>query len=492
MVHPLLYEINTHCWLRELTARHRRRITLGDVPESELDQWRCLGFTHLWLMGVWTTGPKSRAHSLNSPELRRQYAEILPDWTPDDVAGSPYAIADYAVPPALGGESGLCDFRKRLRERGLKLVLDFVPNHVGLDHPWLLKRPEFFVQTTVKTQGTFRANPKQQRWEAFAKDPYFPPWRDTAQLDHRCAETRAALIAVLQSIASLCDGVRCDMAMLALADVFVKTWAGFPCASTPVAGEFWMEAIANVRREHPDFLFLAEAYWGLEPRLQALGFDFTYDKTFCECLIRRDAASVQKHLLDAPTGFVAHSAHFLENHDEARVASLLSLEEHRAAALLTLGLPGMRLLHEGQLQGARLRTPVHLAHRPVESTQPDIANFYERLLIQLQHTAVGRGAFKILHPRPAWPENPTAQYFILVQWQSQPEAFDLVVVNLAPHRSQCYAPLAVIGLTQRDWQLNNLLGDEVYTRPGAELDARGLYLELPAHGSQLFHFTPAG
>jgi len=140
---------------------------------------------------------------------------------------------------------------------------------------------------------------------------------------------------------------------------------------------------------------------------------------------------------------VAASAHFLENHDEPRIASLLSPEEHRAAALVVLGLPGMRFLHDGQVAGARLKVPVQLARCPAEPTQANIARLYEQLLTTLPGTAVGRGEGKLLKPRAAWPDNPTAQDFVIVQWQTQAPEFDLVVVNLAPHRSQCYAPLTV-------------------------------------------------
>ena len=94
-----------------------------------------------------------------------------------------------------------------------------------------------------------------------------------------------------------------------------------------------------------------------------LGFDYTYDKTLYDGLVSRDAAGVQRHLLGMTAGAVAASAHFLENHDEPRIAAILSPAEHRAAALLILGLPGMRFLHEGQLSGARLKIPVQLARR---------------------------------------------------------------------------------------------------------------------------------
>src|SRR5690348_4780704 len=136
MISPLLYEINTRCWLSELSRNAGRRVTLANVPDSELLSWQRLGFTHIWLMGVWTGGPRARAQALASSELRRAYAEALPDWAEPDVAASPYAVDGYQVSAALGGNDALAQFRQRLQAAGLKLVLDFVPNHLGLDHPW--------------------------------------------------------------------------------------------------------------------------------------------------------------------------------------------------------------------------------------------------------------------------------------------------------------------------------------------------------------------
>src|SRR6185295_16462167 len=148
---PVMYEINTRCWLRELSSKNGGPIDLGNVPESEFTRWQNLGFTHIWLMGSWTTGPLSRARNLARRAQLPRYAEVLPDCKEEDVAGSPYATAAYQVPEVLGGEPGLKKFRQRLAARGLKLILDFVPNHMGLDHPWIRERPDLFVQ---KTQAT--------------------------------------------------------------------------------------------------------------------------------------------------------------------------------------------------------------------------------------------------------------------------------------------------------------------------------------------------
>ena len=423
--------------------------------------------------------------------MRQAYDRALPGWREADVAGSPYAIADYQVPPALGGEAGLAEFRRQLRAQGLKLLLDFVPNHLGLDHAWVRERPELFVQSSEEAAGTFAQQVGGRvHWLALGKDPYFPPWTDTVQLDYRRSTTRAAMTELLESIAARCDGVRCDMAMLALSEVFARTWARFPIAAAPPDAEFWASAIAAIKQANPAFLFLAEAYWGLEPELQRLGFDYTYDKVLYDRLVARDAMGVQCHLRGLPAERLAAGAHFLENHDEPRVASILSPAEHRAAALCILGLPGMRFLHDGQLGGARVKTPVQLARCMAEEAQADIQNLYQQLLTTLPGTAVGQGRGTLCPPRAAWAGNTTAANFVVVQWQTRAPELDLVVVNLASHRSQCYAPLAVEQLAAHNWLMKDLLGQESYHRAGDDLQSQGLYLDIPAHGAQLFHFQP--
>jgi hypothetical protein len=493
---PLLYEINTRCWLRELSDKSHKPVTLANVPDLELSAWRDLGFTHIWLMGVWSSGPLARAQALASPSLREAFSRALPDCKDEDVGGSPYAIGVYSVPEELGGDAGLQSFRQRLRELGLKLVLDFVPNHVGLDHPWLRQRPELFVQSSGQQTGTYRQETAAgSRWLAHGKDPYWPAWTDTVQLDYRQPATRAAMTGLLRSVADHCDGVRCDMAMLLLNDVFAKTWEHFPPAGEQPpapATEFWSAAISLVKQSHPDFIFMAEVYWGLEPRLQELGFDYTYDKALYDKLLARDGAAVQTHLLGLSPRQLAAGAHFLENHDEPRLAPSLPPAEQQPAALVILGLPGLRFLHEGQLTGARLKLPVQLLRRALEPQQPEVKAIYDQLLPALQASAVARGSGKVLAPRAAWEGNPTHRNFALVLWQAQPPEFDLVVVNLAPHRSQCYAPLEQepIAVFRRDWLMTDRLGTESFVRPGPDLQRHGLFLDLPPHGAQLFHFAP--
>src|ERR1051326_1334523 len=491
MASPLLFEINTRCWLRALSEKSRSAVTLATVPDEHVAVWQSLGFSHLWLMGVWTSGPRARAQALGDARQQQAYAEALPDWSVADVAGSPYAIASYEVPEALGGNAGLETFRQQLQSHGLKLLLDFVPNHLGLDHPWLFERPELFVQTSSQVPESFRQETRSGlRNIAHGKDPYFSAWPASAQQDYRRAETRSAMLGLLREIAGRCAGVRCDMAMLLLDDIFARTWARFPVSVAELETEFWTEAISAVKKEFGDFVFLAEAYWGTEARLRKLGFDFTYDKTLYDKLVGRDIVGVQKYLLSLSRDDLTVSAHFLENHDEPRIASLLSLPEQRAAALVVLGLPGMRFLHEGQLVGLRRRVPVQLTRRAAEAVEPQVKTMYHQLLAALKVSAVGQGAFELLSPRAAWPGNPTAQNFVLLQWTVSAPDFDLVVVNLAPHRSQCYVSLNLPNPPVLKWVMRDVLGIERFVRCELELQRQGLYLDVPAHGAQLFHFQP--
>ncbi len=275
--YPSLYQINTRVWLTELSRRLGRPATLDDVPDSELDRLAEVGFDWVWLLSVWQTGPAGQQISRSNPEWRKEFQETLPDVCDDDIPGSGFAITGYTVHDGLGGNAALARLRQRLRKRGLRLLLDFVPNHTGLDHPWVEEHPEYYVAGTELDLG--RA-PQNYTWAkrtegdlllAHGRDPYFPGWPDTLQLNYGSPATQEAMIGELLRIARHCDGVRCDMAMLVLPDVFERTWG------TPVPA-FLAEGDAAGPRTGSRLRFMAEVYWDLEWTLQQQGFDYTYDK----------------------------------------------------------------------------------------------------------------------------------------------------------------------------------------------------------------------
>lgn len=490
---PCLYEINTRIALREAAARLGRDATLDDLGDEYLDRVADLGLDWVWLLGVWRIGPAGRQESLTNADWRRGYAVDLPDFTDDDISGSPFAVREYTVDTRLGGPAALARLRQRLTRRGLRLMLDFVPNHTALDHPWAKAHPEYYVQANddeLHRQPRNYIRLDTDRGPvvfAHGRDPYFPGWPDTLQLNYRHAAMRAALLEQLKHIADQCDGIRCDMAMLMLPDIFRRTWrdAALPRDGTaPVDDAFWPWALTAVRERQPNFVCMAEVYWDLEYALQQQGFDFTYDKRLYDCLRDRDTEAIRGHL-HADLAFQQRSARFLENHDEPRAAAAFAPGMHQAAAVVTFLVPGLRFFHEGQFEGRRVHASIHLNRRPVEAVDGELAAFYRRLLDALRSPIVRKGQWRLLECRPAWDGNPTAEQFLAFAWQAE-GALTVVAVNYAAAQGQCYVSLPFESLPGRTWLLRDALGAARYERDGADLANRGLYLDQAPWGYHVF------
>jgi alpha amylase-like protein len=493
MRHPTLFQINTRIAIEERGRALGRRATLDDLPDRALDAVAAANVEWVYLLGVWRTGPASRQVSRDSRAIRAELERELPDLRTEDITGSPFAVRGYRVREEWGGDEAMIRLRRRLADRGMRLVLDYVVNHVALDHPWLDEHPEYFIHGTresldrePKNWTELRAGGKPAVL-AYGRDPYFPGWSDTLQLDYRHAGLREAMTRELTRVAGLCDGVRCDMAMLVEPDVFARTWqAARPPVdgSKAVTGPFWPGAIARVRQAHPNFLFMAEVYWDREWDLQQEGFDFTYDKRLYDRLRIGSGHAVREHLLAEP-GYQARSTRFLENHDEPRAAEVFPLEVHCAAAVIAFLVPGMRFLHEGQVDGRRVHTSMHLGRRPDERPDPAVVAFYERLLPCIGRPEVHDGEWNLWTCRPAWEGNNTCDDMIVFTW-TKGERRLLVAVNYAPHRGQCYVTLELPELGGRTFTLVDLISGARYERSGDGLSTNGLYLDMPPWGHQVF------
>lgn len=480
--HPSLYQINTRVWLHSLSQRYSQNIKLAQVPEEELDQLASLGFEWIWLLGVWRTGDLGRQIASELPELRRDYREALPDYQETDICSSPFAITAYSVSPDLGGDHGLAIFRERLEERGLNLLLDFIPNHTARDHPWLTLHPDYYVhgdEDQLKSQPfNYGRAPESERIIAFGRDPNFHGWSDTFQLNYGNPQLQAAMQEELMKVAERCDGVRCDMAMLILPEVFIQTWG---IEIQP----FWPEAISRVHEKYPDFTFIAEVYWELDWTLQQRGFDYTYDKRLYDRLCEQDAQPVREHLL-ADLEFQNHSVRFLENHDEKRASVVFPYQVHQAAALITYLSPGLRFFHQGQLQGYRKRIPMQLCRSPQEYQDPQIALLYSKLLDLLKLPVLQDGIWLLLECLPAWQSNWTWDSFVAFSWHANEYGRLLVVVNYSPHLSQCYVRLPWNDMAGKQVELQDKMGEAQYIRNGDDLQQTGLYLDMPAWDTHVF------
>jgi len=472
---PLVYQLDARVSLAQHSRKTGRRITLEDLPdEEEFETWSNYHFDAVWFMGVWETGERSRSLALNKHPLIDEWKGVLANWTPADVIPSPFSVARYSVAEALGGEVALAKFRERLARRDIKLILDFVPNHTAPEHEWVKTNREFYI-AIPKDRHQEMDKAAYCRTEdgehlGCGRDPNSPPWSDTLQLNFANADLRRALITVLRRIATQCDGVRCDMAMLMLKDVFNGIWGKLAGEMT---AEFWDVAIAEVKEIAPDFLFVAEAYWGTELHLQRLGFDFTYDKRLYDMILRGDLTAAKRHL-GVNSEFARKLVRFTENHDESRAAAAFAAN-NKAASLLTLTLTGLRLIHEGQLEGLRLKQSLYLARRFEEEPDCDVRLFYDRLLGIINNPAITQGDF---HPIDLKGEG--ADAVIAFERRYGDEGRIMTVVNLCEHGGEVFFStdaFAQIG----SYREMEIVSTELTRSPQFDLWPGGVTLRLRAH-----------
>jgi hypothetical protein len=485
---PHFFEINTWAWLDQLSARLGRTIDLATVPDSEWDALARLGFDAIWLMGVWQRSPTSRKISLDNPANFPDYERALPGWTPADVVGSPYSVVQYTPDPRIGTWDTLDRTRDKLHARQVALFLDFVGNHTALDNPWIYEHPEFYVQGSQQDFDQdpslfFEANTVQGRcYIAFGKDPYFPPWTDVAQLNHFRPDMRAAHLAGLRAIAQHCDGVRCDMAMLQLNDIFEKGWAHLLGNIPLPAKEFWTEA----REAVPNLVLLAEAYWGTEPRLIDLGFSFAYDKALYDAVREANVGAIQWQLHSGTEQ--GHFARFLENHDEPRRPEVISNDRLSAVGTLMGTLPGMRFYHQGELEGRRIRLPVTLRVAADEPPDPFSMAFFRKILSLSREDVFHDGTWNMLEVTAEGYTSPAG--LLVYEWRSE-KAWKIIAVNMAAGASQGRVRLGERVSPAQQYIFFDELNDVRYDRSGQELRDVGLFVRLEGFQAHIFNITLA-
>ena len=471
-----LYELNVRTWASERATELGRAATLDDLPDTWLEHLAEHGFTWLYLMGVWPTGERARAASIADVSLRQYLVSVLPGSSEQDICGSPLAPASYACDPALGGDQALERLRDRARSFGLALMLDFMPNHVGLDHPWLAEHPQWFVRGDA---GSLVREPEAwvrvgEHIFAHGRDPFFSPWRGTVQLDYANPAVHEVMIALAAGIAARCDGLRCDVAMLLLPDVFSGTWRR-QCQP------FWKRCLDEVRALHPGTLFMAEVYWNREYELQQAGFDFTYDKILYDRLLSGESDSIRAHLR-AGHDYQGHCVRFLENHEEQRAAARFPNPDHHRGALFLTGMaPGMLLCHFGQEDGRALHSSLHTRRRPPEAGSEAHRRAYKDLLRLLGEPARQDGSWSLCESRGGGP-------LLGMLWTLQAHHSLLVVVNAS--WSHSFGHLDLGPLADRDLQLQDVFGQGAPCAvEAAMLQREGLRLELPAWGTLAFRIS---
>lgn len=477
---PHILEINTRSWLRRLAEEYGHAFTLSDVPEEFLDKAKALGFDAIWLMGVWQESPSARNIARSSKEVQDQIRAVKPDFNADDINASPYAVYDYVVDSSLGGNEALIKLRNRLREKGILLFLDFVGNHMALDCPAVNEHPEFFINTGTQEPAIHKDwffRNQNGVYIAHGRDPYFAPWTDTAQLNYFNPETRKFMLANLRRVADLCDGVRCDMAMLALNKVHRDTWWEFIGGELPKE-EFWLQALENIREDHPEFVFIAEVYWGLEWEIQEMGFDYTYDKVLYDRLRFSTPEDIKGHLR-AEHLYQMRSIRFTSNHDEEEALKAFGREKSLAASVIIATLPGARMFHLFQILGRNARLPIQYTHDEFV-IEEEVRAYYHKLFTIASAPAFHGGQWSMYGVENVGDDS----FRNILAWQwKQMNTGKLVVINYSASPSQAHLSLKGI----KGEVTEEFSGQKINITP--EMAAQGATLQLLPYESKIFTYT---
>jgi hypothetical protein len=483
---PLIIEINTFPFLSRMSGKYDKSITLDNISDEEWRHYAESGFDLVWLMGVWQRSPTARQLALNNIDLKRAYDLALPGWKEQDIAGSPYAVYSYSPDSRLGSKKVLSLIKKKLNDMGLGLILDFVPNHLAADHPWTLQHPERFIL------GSQKAAAEHPGWFfttgngdllAHGRDPNFAPWTDTAQVNFFSNTMRRALIRELLQIAGMADGVRCDMAMLGLNKVFQQTWGEVLTTGKEPATEFWTDAITVVKKQHHNFMFIAEVYWGLDSELRKLGFNYTYDKILYDRLRYDMPERIQEYITENTAG-LTHMVHFTENHDEPRAGEIFGMERSLMAATVTSTIQGMRFFYQGQTEGNLIHVPVQMARVPEEEDIEEIMLFYRKLLGACSTPLFRQGDFIPLTAMSAWSGNNSHRKMLCWCWK-QDEELKLVVINYSGSPAQGRLRIPLYYDTGNKVVCHDEMADMTYHSPLLEVLESGLYVALRPWQAQI-------
>ncbi|MBV9608862.1 MAG: alpha-amylase [Acidobacteria bacterium] len=490
--HPHLFQINTWVWLDQLSRAGGRTMHLADVPDSEWDRLKALGFDLVYLLGIWKRSLAGRRIFRTDPANFGGFDHALPGWTISNVVGSPFSIQDYVPDAHIGDWKQVDAVRRKLHDRGMGLILDFVPNHTGPDHVWIDSHPEYYVQGT---EADYHAHPAafilvepeqgSPTFIARGRDPYFDPWTDTAQLNYFSPAAREALIGVLRHISEYCDGVRCDMAMLMLNDIFPRTWGNLLRGTATPKREFWEEAIAAVRA---GFIWMAEVYWDLEARLQQLGFNYTYDKRLYDRLREQSGQSVRDHL-SADINYQTRMARFLENHDEPRSVPTYGRQRIPSLAGMVSTLPGLRFFHQGQFEGRTLHIPMPLNAVQQEGADNELAKVYEKILAIANDRVFHDGDWRLL-PVESSGGDSSCDNLVAYRWKTG-DTFRVVVVNLSGATSQGRIHVEQELPAASKYVFADRFNGPEYLWQRADLLSGGLYVKLDPYGLHIFEVSAA-
>ena len=480
---PHLLEINIRQWIRQLRKKYNKNFSIVNIPDAEWHKIKELGFDAVWLLGIWQTSALARKIAQADNNLKKEIKKFHPDFDINSIDASPHAVYDYVLDSSLGKPDELPKLKEKLNSLDLKLILDFYSNHVAVDHPCIKTCKNCFIlgdKKSLQEHPNWFFKPENADYHlAYGRDPNFAPWRETVQLNHFSRETRETMTQTLLKISELCDGVRCNKVMLTLIDIFKGNWgpilnrAGFKAPEE----EFWPGAIEAVRNKNPYFFFLAEVYWGLEWRVQQMGFDYTYDQVLYNRLRWSNPSEIKAHL-KAERLYQKRSLRFIDNHNESPSARAFGNNKSIAAATIISTLEGLRLFHYKQLHGVEHKPPLRYIENNCK-TNDSIRNVYEKILKESSHPAYHGGEWTLLEAGPAFSDDSTHNNLLCWYWKQQ-NTVKIVIVNYSDGHAQGRVPVKT-SPTNGNFSFKDEMSGETFTRTSEEIIKQGLFVNLPPY-----------
>lgn len=485
-----LYEISARPWLYNLTQKYQKPIVrLLDVPDSEWKDIKGWGFDMIFVMGVWQLGNYGLNFDRTNPDLLAHYPQVLPGCTTADIIGSPYAVTNYTCNAPLGTDSDILALKQKLNALGLLLMLDYVPNHTAVDSSWAISNIEYYVRAPKGTGPPYPSDQYYSAGIAYGSAGYGGAWQDTLQINIWNPETRKVRTAEVMHVASLADGIRCDMAYLLLNSVFSQTWGaqlqswGWAQPST----EWWSDTISVVKSKYPNVTFLAEVYSPYEGQLQSLGFDYTYDKVLRDKLGGGDLTDIRNWIASLTPQYITQSAHYISNHDEQRGPTYFgSWWRSNAAAALLYTLPGLRYYWMWDMEGFSSQVDIHLRREKSEVSVPDVESFYRSLLSITTQPVFRLGTWVNLNIGGS----DSSWRLIGYRWSYGAER-RLCVINFSDTEGWANVVLADAqpGPNNNDTiPVTELLTNQVYYRSAASLRSTGLVVGVNSWYAQIFKY----
>jgi glycosidase len=394
MPSTVLIAKSTYVWLAQLSKQYGRHISrLDQIPDAELATLAARGLNSLWLIGVWE---RSRASKTIKQLCGNQ-----------DAVASAYSLFDYRIAEDLGGEGAYINLRDRCYHHGVRLASDMVPNHMGIDSPWVIEHPDWFISRQDPPYPAYSFNgpdlSHDGRVEIKIEDHYFDqtdaavvfkrrdrysgetryiyhgndgtsfPWNDTAQLDYLNPAVREQVIQTILHVARLFPVIRFDAAMTLAKMHIQRLWFPAPGDSGAIPSraeygmsraefnrimphEFWREVVDRVAAEVPGTLLLAEAFWMLEGYfVRTLGMHRVYNSAFMIMLRDEDNAkyrSVIKNTLEFDPDIMKRYVNFMSNPDERTAIDQFGTgDKSFGVAAMMSTLPGLPMFGHGQIEG---------------------------------------------------------------------------------------------------------------------------------------------